>query len=295
MTVSFAHIAVIYNPSSGRPRERLASVNRFASLLREAGRTVTVLPTLHPNHATELAREAVAQGCDLVIAHGGDGTVNEVLQTLVGTDAVLGFWPGGTANVLAAELDFPFRVGDVVDRILAGNVRTVTVGKANDRYFLLMAGVGLDAAVVGTVDPVLKRRLGKGAFAVSALKFIWNWNLQPFTVQMNGDEVNGRFVVAGNGRSYGGGFQLTPLASLDDPDLDICVFSSGSRLDYLKYATASIFGSHRQMPGVIYKKVRRVRITAEGRVHVPVQLDGEVTGTLPLQLEAVPGGVKLLV
>jgi len=293
--VSFAHIAVIYNPHAGRPRERLASVNRLASLLREAGPSVTVLPTQHPNHATQLAREAVALGCDLVIAHGGDGTVNEVLQALVSTQTVLGFWPGGTANVLATELDFPVRVGEVVDRILAGKVRPVTVGKANDRYFLLMAGVGLDAAVAGSVDPVLKRRLGKGAFAVSALKFVWNWNLQPFRVQMNGAEVVGRFVVAGNGHSYGGGFQLTPLASLDDPELDICVFSSGSRLDYLKYATASIFGSHRQMPGVIYQKVRRVRITADGRAAVPVQLDGEVTGTLPLQLEAIPDGVKLLV
>lgn len=291
----FSRIAIIYNPNSGRPRERQKSVDRFSVKLEETGRTVLAFPTQRPNHATELARQAIARGCDLVVANGGDGTMNEVLQAVVGTGTTLAFWPGGTANVLAHEIRFPSRVDQVVERILQGQVRRVTVGRANDRYFLLMAGIGLDAAVAGGVDPGLKRRIGKGAFAISALKFLWRWNLSPFRVHMPGEEVVARFMVAGNARSYGGGFRLTPRADLTDPELDLCIFSSESRFDYLKFSLAAIFGQHRAMPGVIYRKVKSAGITSAAREDAPVQLDGEVTGRLPLTLEAVPEALNLLV
>lgn len=294
-SVTFTRIGLIYNPSSGRPRERHATVNRLASLLREAGREVEIFPTEGPNHASALARTAAARGFDLVVAHGGDGTMNEVLQGLMGTESVLGFWPGGTANLLAHEINFPAKVTEVVDRILKGSVKPVTVGKANDRYFLLMAGVGLDAAVSAAVNPKLKKRLGKGAFAASTLKYIWNWNLEPIRVYMDGEEVVGRFAVVGNARSYGGGFRPTPMASLTDPDLDVCIFSSVSRWDYLKFALASLRGWHPEMPGVTYRKVRRCRIESAGRYPAPVQLDGEVLGTVPLLLEAFPEAIRLLV
>lgn len=293
--MSFSRIAVIYNPNAGRPRERRASIERFASLLRKAGREVITFPTQRPGHGTELARLAVEQGCDLVVAHGGDGTMNEVLQSLVNVDATLGFWPGGTANVLAAELHFPTIVDEVVKRILRGRVQRVTVGKANDRYFLLMAGVGLDAAVSAAVDPRLKKRLGKGAFALAALKYMWQWDIRPVRVQMPGEEVVARFVVAGNAHSYGGGFRITPRADLSDPDLDLCMFDSEDRLEYVRFALAAVAGRHQDMPGVTYRKVKRAIIMSAAHDDAPVQLDGEVTSGLPLLLEAVPEGLNLLV
>lgn len=294
--MSFERIAVIYNPNSGRPRERAGAIERFTQLLREAGRSVAVCPTERPNHASELARERVAEGYDLIIAHGGDGTMNEVLQGVVGSRAALGFWPGGTANVLAAEIRFPSRIEEVVRRIIAGKTVDVTVGKANERYFLLMAGVGLDAAVAGSVDPWLKRRFGKLAFGVAALKFIWRWDLAPFRVHLPEDNpIVGRFVVAGNAHSYGGGFQLTPRAELTDPYLDLCIFTSDVPADYLRYAMAAMLGLHRELPGVVYRKVRAVRITSAAQLDAPVQLDGELAGTLPVTLQAIPGALKLLV
>jgi YegS/Rv2252/BmrU family lipid kinase len=292
--VAFSRIAVIYNPHAGRPRERQGAVDRFASLLRERGREVEVCPTEQPLHATALAHQAVAGGCDLVVAHGGDGTMNEVLQALVGTPATLGFWPGGTANLLAAEIGFPERVDEVVERILAGRAIAATVGKANDRHFLLMAGIGLDAAVVAGVDPDLKRRLGKGAFGVAALQYIYRWDLAPFHVTLpDGERFEARFLVAGNAGTYGGGFRLTPEADLSDPCLDLCIFSAEARFDYLRVAAAAVVGAHRKLAGVTYRKVHRARVTSD--VPIPVQLDGEVTGTLPLTLEAVPEAVRLLV
>lgn len=294
--MTFSRIAVVYNPNSGRPRERQQSVDRFAALLSEAGRTVDVCPTQHANHATDLARAAIARGCDLVVANGGDGTMNEVLQAVVGTDATLGFWPGGTANVLAAEIGFPRDVDQVVQRIVQGQVKKVTVGRANSRYFLLMAGVGLDAAVSAAVDPGLKRVLGKAAFGIAALKYFWHWDEKPVWVQLPGEaEVPGRFVVAGNARSYGGGFKVTPNADLTDPDLDLCIVNAENRLEFLKFALAAVAGWHQGMENVVYRKVRSARIISAAPDDPLVQLDGEVTGGLPLQLEAIPEAIKLLV
>jgi len=294
--VRFSRIAVIYNPSSGRPRERQGAIAEFTRLLEAAGRTVTIWPTEGPNHATELARQRVAEGYDLILAYGGDGTMNEVLQGVVGSEATLGFWPGGTANVLAAEIRFPSRVKEVVRRVLAGKTVDVTVGQANQRYFLLMAGVGLDAAVAGSVDPWLKKRFGKLAFGVAGLKFMWRWELAPFRVRISDEEeVIGRFVVAGNAHSYGGGFQLTPRAELTDPYLDLCIFTSESRGDYVRYALAAILALHREMPGVIYRKVKSCRIESAAREDAPVQLDGELVGTLPVTLQAIPRALRLLV
>lgn len=293
--MGFSRIALIYNPESGRPRARQGAVDRFASLLRSAGRQVEIVPTEAPRHATELAAEAVARGCDLVVAYGGDGTMNEVLQSLVGAEAVLGFWPGGTANVLAAELHLPSAVEQVVDRVLEGRTMLATVGRANDRYFLLMAGIGLDAYAVAGVDPVMKRRLGKGAFALSTLDFVRHWRLPPVQVEADGELLEGHFVVAGNAHSYGGGFQVTPGAELSDPHLDICIFDSDRPVDYIRYAMAGVFGAHLKMEGVTYRKVRQVVIQCAAGEAVPVQLDGEATGQLPVRLQTIPAGVRLLI
>ncbi len=294
--MAFRRIAVIYNPASGRPREREEPLARLAAPLRAAGCEVAICPTARPGHATEIAQARAGEGYDLILAHGGDGTMNEALQGVMGTGAALGFWPGGTANVLAAELHLPHWPEEMARRILDGRTAEVTVGRANDRYFLLMAGVGLDAAVAGSVDPELKRRFGKAAFFVAAMQFIWRWELAPFVVHLDGEPpVEGRFVVAGNARSYGGGFQFTPDASLTDPDLDVCIFTAEAVGDYLRYVSAALVGLHRNLPGVIYRKARRVSITAAAE-HAPLtQVDGEVIGSLPVTLESIPRALRLLV
>jgi len=294
--LTFQRIAVIYNPASGRPRERESLLERLAAPLRAAGRTVTVCPTERQGHAADIARAKAEAGYDLILAYGGDGTMNEALQGVMGTGAALGFWPGGTANVLAAEIRFPHRPEEVAQRILAGRTQEVTVGRANDRYFLLMAGVGLDAAVAGAVDPELKRRFGKAAFAVAAMQFIWHWDLVPFQVHLDGEPpVVGRFVVAGNARSYGGGFQFTPDASLTDPYLDVCIFTAETVGDYLRYVSAALVGLHRNLPGVVYRKVRSAEIVAAADHDPLTQLDGEVVGRLPMRLTAHPRALRLLV
>ncbi|HKP72069.1 MAG TPA: diacylglycerol kinase family protein, partial [Pyrinomonadaceae bacterium] len=176
MTAKRRTIRFISNPNAGRGgAARAAEVTWFCELLRGRGIEVEAVSTRAPHDATRLAAEATREGCGEVVVSGGDGTINEALQGLVGTRTRLGIWPAGTANVLARELQLPFDAEGAADVIARGETRRIYAGCATDeatevrRYFFLMAGIGLDASVVERVRPRLKRRVGEGAFWVSGL------------------------------------------------------------------------------------------------------------------------------
>ena len=152
---------LIHNPGSGQRRDRFHSITRMVDALRGRGVTVTPQVTTGPADATRLSAAALEAQADLVIVHGGDGTVNEAMQVLVGTSTPLAVWPGGTSNVLARELDLPGGIDLLADVIAAERTRRVSVGRAGERYFLLMAGVGLDADVVLSVRPMAQRLTGR--------------------------------------------------------------------------------------------------------------------------------------
>jgi YegS/Rv2252/BmrU family lipid kinase len=199
----------------------------------------------------------VAAHVDLVIVHGGDGTVNEAIQALVGTSTPLAVWPAGTSNVLARELALPGSL-DLLARVIAGGaIRRVSVGRAGERYFLLMAGVGLDADMLSSVHPGLKRLSGEGAYWMAGLRQLTDWNPVPFTVETEDGPHRATFAVVANASSYGGGLRFAPDASMDDDLLDLCLFDSTQRHRFARYLAAAFSGSHLGMPGVSYVKARR--------------------------------------
>src|SRR5580765_1932449 len=177
---------LIYNPHAGRPRGRRHAASRMVDALRRRGVHVEARATAAAGDAERLSRDALAAGVDTVIVHGGDGTLNEALQPVVGRTTALAVWPGGTANVLAQELRLPREVEPVADMIASGRTRQVSVGQAGRRYFLLMAGVGMDAAVVRAVNPALKRLAGQGAFWVAWVQHLVRWRPQAFVVNVDG-------------------------------------------------------------------------------------------------------------
>jgi diacylglycerol kinase (ATP) len=199
---------LVYNPGSGRQRDRFHSITRMVDALRQQGIAVTPRTTAGPADATRLAAEALALGVDLVIVHGGDGTVNEAIQAVVGTPTPLAVWPSGTSNVLARELGLPGSL-DLIARVIAtGAIRRVSVGRAGERYFLLMAGVGLDADMLRSVHPGLKRLTGEGAYWMAGLRQLTDWNPVPFLVETEGDRHRATFAVVANAASYGGGLRF---------------------------------------------------------------------------------------
>jgi YegS/Rv2252/BmrU family lipid kinase len=291
---------LISNPNAGRGgRRREAEVARFCELLRARGIEVEVVETRAAGDATRLAAEAARDSVGEVIVSGGDGTINEALQGLVGTRVRLGIWPAGTANVLARELRLPFEAKGAAEVFARGQTRRIYAGSATEeqsgarRYFFLMAGIGLDASVVERVRPRLKRRVGEGAYWASGVEHLLRWQPLPFDIEIEGQTYPATFVSIGKAAHYGGDISVTPRARLDEPEFEICVVNSYSRLRYFRLLLQGMRrdGVRNGMPSVRYVRATRARATGE---LARVQVDGELIGRLPMTFEVVPTPVEVV-
>ena len=293
--MKFKRVFIIYNPTAGRRRGRSRRMQEFQKRLARLGIESVAESTAGPHDAARLVRNAATGGkFDLLVVHGGDGTINESLQELVGRDLPMAIWPGGTANVLARDLGLPFCSKRLAAVIARGISRRVTVGRAGQRYFLLMAGIGLDASIVNRLNYGLKRRVGLLAYWFAGFNQLINWQPERFTLRVAGNDYPATFAAIGNAPGYGGGMQITPLARLDENCLDVCIFSTASRLQYLRYLVSCYSGrpTHK-MSGVVYLKTSEVQAVAARSALV--QVDGELMGSLPMNFEIVPDAVTLVV
>jgi YegS/Rv2252/BmrU family lipid kinase len=266
---------VILNPAArsdkaSRLRERIAALSGGASmrLTSEAG------------DAREIAAKAVREGFEVVIAAGGDGTLNEVVNGIGGSSVRLGILPVGTMNVFATELGIPQgnleRAWSIIEQ---GNVVEVDLPKANDTHFIQLAGVGLDAEVVRKTTADSKRALGPLSYLLTLVQVAAHKPSRVMLEAEGGRISEGSFALIGNGRLYGGPFPVFQRASLFDGLLDVLVFQNQSHWDVVRYFQAIAFGTHPQLPDVEYFQTSTLRVTSSG--DVPVELDGEVAGMLP--------------
>ncbi len=289
---------LISNPKTGRYASRRRPVEELAAQLESLGVKVDVRLTQRPGDATEIASRAARNGSSDVIVAGGDGTINEAIQGLAGTKARLAIIPRGTGNVLARELGLPLDDEQALKIAAQGKSRQIYLGLAIDentnesRYFILMAGIGLDASVVKRVQPSLKKRIGKGAFWVSGLSHLATWNPRPFVLEINGHKYTSTFAAIGNGAKYGGDLAITPGARLDQPEFEVCIIDTRSRLRYLHLLSQAMrTGMPRDTPEV--KFVNAITIKAHGDAHV--QIDGELIGHLPMRFEIAPHCLEIIV
>lgn len=285
---------IVENPVAGRPGAHPA-VTRLERHLRACGWTADVARTAYPGHAAELAARAAAQHHDLVVAAGGDGTINEVIQGLVGTATALAVLPIGTVNVWAAETGMPSdpaRLAALLDR---GTARNIDVGRAGNRYFLLMAGIGLDADVVRRVGPRLKRTIGRWAYAASMLEIMRGYAGTPMTLRLDGVPLHttALMVVIGNTRRYAGSFRLTPHALIDDGRLDVCIVPGAVLLRSPAQIGAVLSGAPVLRRSLLCRRAARIEIDAERPL--PVQLDGDLAGVTPLTIEVAPSALRVVV
>jgi len=292
-------LPLIYNPTAGALRRDAGKIERLTRALARRGIGVRLLPTVCAGDATRLAAESVNGGAEMVIVCGGDGTINEAAQSLVGTDTALAVWPCGTANVLARELRLPCDENALSELIAGRNDRAINVGRAVkpgdgwQRYFLLMAGIGLDATIVNGVNLGLKRWIGAGAYVAAGLDYLARMPLTPFSIDLNGKRHESTFTVISNAASYAVCFTLAPGAKMDDDKLDVCVFNSRSRLAYLTYAFLSMArGLHTRFSSVVYQPTREA--LANSNDMALVQLDGDVMGTLPMRFDIAPGALRII-
>jgi len=247
-----------------------------------------------------MARHAIDRGVDLILVAGGDGTINEVVNGMVHSDVPLGILPGGTANVLASEL----RIGKTIERaaeslshcVKARVALGLLTGGVDDarRYFLLMAGAGLDADIVYHLDPGMKDALGKIAYWIGGFRKLGR-RLPEFTVAAEGREFRASFALASRVRNYGGDLEIAPTISLLDDEFELVLFEGKSSIPYLKYMLGAVFHRLPGMPGVTIVRTRKAAFSAPADGGIHLQLDGEYAGLAPAQVEIVPNALTLLV
>jgi diacylglycerol kinase (ATP) len=285
---------VIFNPAARG--EKTLRVRRF--LEAKAGHSVTVAPTECAGDAKLLAARAVQEGFRVIVAAGGDGTINEVVNGIGTSGAALGVLPLGTVNVFAHELRIPRRLETAWQVIKAGELRTIDLACAEagsaTRYFVQLAGVGFDAQAVRDASWELKKKIGPLSYVWAGIKTLGT-TLARVEVSLNGGgpRAAGAAVLVGNGRFYGGPFALFPKARMDDGLLDVCVFESCGYLDVLRYGQGILRGAHIHLGDVEYFQAERLVCTAPGTT--PFELDGEDAGDAPVTFSIVPRALQVIV
>lgn len=282
-------ITVIYNPVAGGGASRLLA--RFLARLEEGGADLTVYHTRGPGDATDWLLARDDQG-DCVVAVGGDGTTNEVINGLV-PGVSLGILATGTANVLATELKLPRHPEKAADIVLEGRDLEVWPARLGERRFVMMAGIGYDAWVVEGADMALKERIGKGAYVISMIREIARYGSVQYRLLIDGRPYDCFSAVLTNGRHYGGSFVMSRLADITRPSLQVLMFQKTGRLSLLRFLLGLLFRRMETMNGVVSLSARRVELTGpEGE---PIQVDGDHAGELPAEIRVDDQSIRVRV
>jgi YegS/Rv2252/BmrU family lipid kinase len=309
---------LLYNPLAGSRRQRrVADIEAAMAILRSAGVEVTAEATGGSGDDTAQTRRAIADGCDTVFACGGDGTIHDVLQGLVGSQTALGIIPLGTANALAHDLGLPLSPAAAARASLTATPRRIAVGRvtyqklsggSGSRYFTVTVGVGADAHLFYKLDPLVKNRIGMAAYYAKATLLWLTLKLEHLAVEIldEGGEQPRRAEVsqllAVRIREFGGILrELAPGASLERNDLRLVLFKTRSRLAYLRYILRGLFGARWEVTGIDLLHSTSVKccpLPASGNSstnsRIFVEADGELLGTLPAEISLVPDALTLL-
>jgi diacylglycerol kinase (ATP) len=307
MITEINNALVIHNPNAGNGgRGRRAMLDEARRIFAAGGIHTDLAETTGAGHATEIAQQANAEGRHLVIACGGDGTLNEVVNGLAGQSnghrVPLALLPGGTANVLAKELNLPWDIPGAAEKLLHGEVRDIALGLATPlnepekkKYFLSVAGAGPDGMIVYSIDLDLKARVGILAYWWQGAREAFRYKFRHFRVAAGGKEIDSSLVVVGRTKNYGGPFKITTDADLYEDQFELMTLTTRSGLRYLSYLPSLWLGKLRGTEGVHFWKANQVLCEALGEHPIYAQVDGEPLARLPVEFKIVPRALKLLV
>jgi len=279
---------VILNPAAHGERAR-----RWRARVEELTGGAVLCATSDAGEAEELARKAARAGYKKIVAAGGDGTINEVVNGLAGTGAALGLLPMGTMNVFATELGLPSSNLTRCWKIIRdGRTRIVDLPSANGKHFVQLAGIGLDAQAVKETSAAFKRSFGPLSYLVSAAQ-IASRRPPRLTIESADAKISeGSFVLVGNRRLYGGPFPFFKRAQIDDGLFDVIVFKRIGYLEIIRYLQDVIFTAAITTPQVEYFQTKQLRVFSAD--DVPVEVDGELIGSCPVEFQMRERGLRVL-
>jgi YegS/Rv2252/BmrU family lipid kinase len=279
----------------GSGRARLDTAVR---ILKDSGAHVELIATQGPLMAGELALKAVEAGADLILAAGGDGTINEVVNGIAGSGVLFGILPAGTANVLANEIGFSSRPDQAAKQLLDAVPVRIALGSLERpgevrRYFVLMAGVGLDARIVYELDLDLKGKLGKLAYWHGGFRQFGR-PVPRFHLSVNGAQYCASFALITRVRNYGGDFEIARRIRLTDDDFEVVIFQNHEWQDYLRFFGAVMTNRLHSTSGVALTRATQIEVDAPEDQRIYIQTDGEALGVLPAVVSIVPDALTLL-
>jgi len=294
---------LIRNPVAGQ-RDVEDDLRRVTRYLQDCGWQVSLRQTEGHRHATTLAREAVEDGYDLVVAVGGDGTVGEVATGLAGSPVAMGVLPVGTGNLWARMLGLPvwsptYRTAlqDAARVLVEGDRRQVDVGRVGERCFVMWCGIGFDAQIVHDVEPhrEVRRSLGNLTYVVMAVAEALAMRGTRATVVVDGRAMRFRvmLVVIANAQLYGPSLRLAPHAKLDDGLLDVFVFRGTNLLDVIRHVALLASGRHAASPTVEALRGRQIYIVADRPL--PIHLDGDPGTATPISVQVMEKSLTVIV
>ncbi len=306
--------ALLYNPDSGGSQRRQKELESALTVLRAGGVEADLVPTESRDHAGDETRMAMDSGCDTIFACGGDGTIHNIAQVLAQSPVALAILPLGTANALAHDLGLPLNVPAAARAALHAAPRRIALGHVTyadlqgspgTRYFVIAAGIGVDAHLFYKLHTGAKQRMGMAAYYAKAWNLWFTYSMPRFVAEHveNGSEAARRAEVtelmAIRIRNFGGFVQeLAPGASLDRDDVQVVYCRTASRLAYLAYVTRGLLRRHWTIPGIDLAHSKRVccsySLSSTPSRRIYVEADGELLGTLPAEITVVPNALTLL-
>ncbi len=307
MTTEIHNALVIHNPNAGNGgRGRRGTLDEARRIFAAGGIQTELAETMKAGDATEIAQRASDEGRQLVIACGGDGTLNEIVNGLAGQKnghrVPLALLPGGTANVLAKELNLPWDIPSAAEKLVHGEVREISLGlatpldePAKKKYFLSVAGAGPDGMIVYAIDLDLKARVGILAYWWQGAREALRYKFHHFRVTARGKKIDASLVVIGRTKHYGGPFKITTDADLYEDQFELMTLTTRSGLRYLSYLPTLWMGKLRGTAGVHFWKADQVLCEPLDDSPIYAQVDGEPLARLPVEFKIVPRALKLLV
>jgi YegS/Rv2252/BmrU family lipid kinase len=308
--------ALLYNPDSGGSKRRQRELQSAVEILRAGGVEAELLPTESKDHAAAEARRMIDSGCDTIFACGGDGTVHNLVQVLANTPVALGVFPIGTANALAHDLRWPFRLQAAAKAALEAKPRRVALGRVSCQdiqgtpitcHFVVAAGIGLDAHLFYKLQSGIKQRLGMAAYYAKAWHMWFSYAMPRFNVQYQQSSAsapkaaNVTELLAVRIRNFGGVLrELAPGASLDRDDVRLVFCHTASRIAYLSYVTAGLLRLAWPIKGIELAYAVKASCdyvspaAEEQQARIYVEADGELIGRLPAEITVVPDALTLL-